>query len=265
MPELGEVEIVRLNLEKWWVGRACEDVLLVDNQLLTMGTEDDLQRIFASVCTAARRRGKYLMVDFDGGETVIFHFRMTGKIAPIEDTAERFVRLAWKVDGQWLGFKDSRRLGHVDIFEPGAIAEYAPLNKMGPEPHDMDGTTLKDAVGHRKLKNALMDQSVIAGVGNIAVSEVFFRNGIAPDAHADDLSDKDWDDLAAALITFFDQVIEEQAADEVQYLNQGKVKNPFDVYQREGEACVVCSTPIERTKVAGRSSYFCPTCQTLGA
>lgn len=258
MPELGEVEISRQNLVRWWQGKGATEVLTHDPEVLTRGELNRLESVLTSRCEAVCRRGKYLWAEF-ADANVVFHYRMTGKITREPEPEPRFARLAWRVDDAWLVFKDSRRLGHIEIVESD-MSEYPPVAKLGPEPHDLTGEQLRDRVGARTLKHALLDQRVVAGVGNIAITEVFFELGIAPDAHAQDLDGSDWEILARGLVDFFDRVVAEHAADEIEYVNTTS-HNPFKVYRREGEPCPVCETPIRRTRVASRSSYFCEKCQ----
>lgn len=259
MPELGEVEIARRNLEKWWVGRAASQVRVYDPKVLTSGG-DRLEPALLSVATQACRRGKYLFVRFEAGDVVVFHFRMTGQITRGNSSEPQFVRLAWRVDDAWLAFRDARRLGHVDVFSASEFAAYEPISEMGPEPYDVDGPGLAQRVGKRGLKAALLDQSVVAGVGNIAVSEVFWTLGLKPDIGGQELSRQQWQDLARGLREFFDAVVSEQASDDLVYVSQGG-DNPFHVYGRLGQACPRCGHAVTRTKVAGRSSYYCPDCQ----
>jgi formamidopyrimidine-DNA glycosylase len=268
MPELGEVEIVRRNLENWWVGESASNVQLLDDDLLKRGSADDLNRAMRQKAVAARRRGKYLWMEMERGDVVMFHFRMTGKITTEAGPQPDYARLAWQIanlasGNGWLVFKDSRRLGQVEWFAPGELQDYEPIAEMGPEPYGLTGDDLRQLLPERRqLKTALMDQRVIAGIGNIAISELFWRLRIPPRVKAGALSGDTIDRLAVELPKFFDQLIERQMADEVIYMTSGKAAhNPFDVYGREGEACARCDTEIERTKVGGRSSYFCPACQ----
>ncbi len=263
MPELGEVEIVRRNLESWWVGETASEVLLLDADLLKRGSSDDLERSLRSKAVAARRRGKYLWMEMEQGDSLMFHFRMTGKITTEPCPNPDFARLAWQTSSGWLVFKDPRRLGQVEWFAPGEIERYEPIAEMGPEPYGLDGADLRRLLpARRQLKSALMDQRVIAGVGNIAISELFWRLQFAPDIKTAELSAGQLDALATEMPVFFDELIERQMADEVVYMTSGKAaENPFDVYAREGEPCPRCGTTLQRTKVHGRSSYYCPACQ----
>lgn len=259
MPELGEVEIVRRNLEKWWIHQSAKEVVVLDKKVFSSGGPR-FEAVMAQAAIKAERRGKYLFVTFEHGDVIIFHFRMTGIISLEPAPDARFMRVAWRVDDGWLSFKDARRLGHIDVLSASEFAAYASIANMGPEPNDTTGAELKERAGKRILKAALMDQSVIAGVGNIAVSEVFWRLALAPEVRANQLTAAQWDLLSDGLALFFAQVIESDASDEIQYVNQGG-PNTFDVYGRLDEPCPKCSTSIARLKVSGRSSYFCPSCQ----
>ena len=263
MPELGEVEIVRRNLEKWWVNQSAKQVVILDGDVFSSG-QDRFETTMTQVAVKAGRRGKYLFVTFANANVIVFHFRMTGKITLEATPDARFMRVAWQVDDGWLSFKDARRLGHIDVFSAEEFENYQPIAKMGPEPFDITGAQLKERAGRRILKSALMDQSVIAGVGNIAVAEVFWRLRLAPDIMAAQLTEIQWDELASGISDFFSEVIEVDEADEIEYVNQGG-PNTFDVYGRLGEPCPRCKTIIARQKIGGRSSYYCPTCQSAAA
>lgn len=267
MPELAEVEIVRRNLDRWWVGHAAQDIVVVDEEFLPSDklTRDALLAALRAPAQAAMRRGKHLWVELGPSRhALLFHLRMTGKIT-LEDSPEaRFTRLAWLLpDRGWLCFKDSRRLGTLEYFAPGLITSSAPINKLGPEPDALDGPALKLRFGRsaRRVKDLLLDQSVIAGVGNIAISEVFWQLGLHPSVVAKQLDDEDYERLSAALTSHFALLLEQEQADEIHYVNQGKANNPFDVYLREGKPCPRCQQPLERLTFGGRSTYYCPSCQ----
>lgn len=267
MPELAEVEVVRRNLEKWWLGRPAREVRLLDSKSLKQGSLRELEAAFLTPLEALSRRGKYLTAHFESGDAVVFHFRMTGKIVLSETPEPRFARLAWLIDGVgWGVFKDQRRFGEVHLLGPGGLAAYEPLMKMGPEPEDLTLEELRAKISDRKmLKSALLDQAVVAGVGNIAVSELFWRCGIAPESRGGDLSEAQWEALVVEMPRYFDEVIERSMADEIDYIGEaGGGENIFDVYGHQGEPCPRCGEPIALSRVAGRSSYFCPPCQGGG-
>lgn len=264
MPELAEVEIARENVARWWKGRRATDVRILDPKLLGGADAESLVQAIRRPLIAMHRRGKYLIAEMEGGQHVVFHFRMTGKIVRSDVEAGRFARLAWLVpEVGWLLFKDQRRFGRVELLGVGEFAEYAPLLAMGPEPYGLRAEVLRGRLrGKRTLKAALLDQKVIAGVGNIAVSEVFWRIGLAPDIRVDEVDGAQIEALVADLPVYFDEVIEASRADEIVYLEEGgAAENIFEVYGRKGEFCPRCETVIEREVIASRSSFFCPQCQ----
>jgi formamidopyrimidine-DNA glycosylase len=263
MPELAEVEVARRNLERWWSGRPATQVMVYDPRLLVGTTAEEVSRALGKPLDRIERRGKYLIAHFPGDEHLVFHFRMTGKIIRADVPQQKFTRLAWLIpDTGWLLFKDQRCLGTVEYIGPGELAAYSPLSSMGPEPYDLDGANLRALLPpNRQLKAALMDQNVIAGIGNIAISELFWRVRIAPLARVKDLTQTQFDALAEELPRYFDEVIATSMADEIIYLEERGGENIFECYGREGEPCKRCATPIERITTGGRSSYFCPSCQ----
>lgn len=263
MPELPEVEIARRNLVEWWQGRAAGEVVVVDEKPLRETDAKALVTALQQTAERIDRHGKYTVVHLADESTLIVHFRMTGKIVRCEEPEPKYARLAWKVPGSgWLVFKDQRRLGTVRLLEPGEFDEYEPIQKMGPDALEVSGDELRERLPKRRmLKTALMDQEVIAGLGNIAAIEIMWRMGIGPRAKCGTLSDEQYDELAETIVEFLEYVIAAEQSDEVVYLEESRADNPFDVYGREGEECPRCGTEIERVKVGGRSSYYCPGCQ----
>lgn len=261
MPELPEVEIVRRNLERWWQGEAADEVWVLDPKLLRDTDPDALAQALRHRCETAGRRGKYLFCELAGGRAVVFHFRMTGKIICADGPEPDYARLSWRVGDAWLAFTDPRRLGHVELVD--ALADYTPIQKMGPEPEGLDADDLRELLPERRmLKTALMDQEVIAGLGNIAASEVMWRLKVAPRAKVGELSDAQFDALPEAIMGWVEDTIAAESGDEVEYLALGRDDNPFTVYKRDGEPCPRCGTAIDKAKVGGRTSWYCPSCQS---
>ena len=263
MPELPEVEIARRNLEQWWQGEAATEVVVVDDKPLQDTEPDALVDALKKRADRIDRHGKYIAVHLEDGSTVLIHFRMTGKIVRCEEPEPTYARVAWKVpDRGWLVFKDQRRLGTVRLLAPGEFDDYEPVQKMGPDALEVTGELLCERLPKRRmLKTALMDQEIIAGLGNIAAIEIMWRMGLGPRVKCGELSEDDCEQLAETIRTFLRQVIDVEQADEVVYLEESRADNPFDVYGREGETCRRCEASIRRMKVGGRSSYFCPECQ----
>lgn len=270
MPELPEVEIARRNLERWWQGKTASEVVVVDEKPLRETDPEALVSALKQTAEAVERYGKYILVRVADGSTVLIHFRMTGKIVRCDEPEPKYARVSWKVPASngaepgWLVFKDQRRLGTVRLLAPGEFESYEPVQKMGPDALEVTGDMLCERLSKRRmLKTALMDQEVIAGLGNIAAIEIMWRMELGPRVKCGALSEADCERLADEIKRFLLGVIEVEQADEVVYLEESRADNPFDVYGKEGEPCPRCGTAIGRVKVGGRSTYFCPTCQGL--
>ncbi len=262
MPELPEVEIARRNLETWWTGKAAAEVVICDEKLLDETDAEALVAALKQPLDHMERRGKYNVARMADGSTLLIHFRMTGKIVRADSPDIDYARLAWKLADTWLVFKDQRRLGHVRLLAPGEFEEYEPVQKMGPDALELTGEVLCERLPERRmLKTALMDQEIVSGLGNIAAIEVMWRQKIAPRAKCGDLSEAECRKLAETIVDFLEEIIEREQSDEVVYVEEDGSQNPFDVYGREGEPCPRCGTSIERKKIGGRSSYYCPNCQ----
>lgn len=263
MPELPEVEIVRQNLETWWSGRAADRVVIHDEKLIGGAEPEAVVAQFQQPLREPVRRGKYLSGIFEDDSVAVFHFRMTGKIIRAEGPDPEYARMAWRVSpGEWLVFKDPRRLGQLDCCTPEEFDAYPAFEKMGPEPLDLSGEDYAELFSERRLvKSSMLDQQTVVGLGNIATSEVMWRVGLPPRAKGGDLDEQDWADFADAVRGWARDVLDAEAGEEVEYLAEGRDDNPFAVYGREGEPCPRCGATIDRVDVSGRSTYFCPNCQ----
>lgn len=270
MPELAEVEIVRLNLERWWKKEA-QEVIFFDEKF-EKDQRIELENALRSPPIAFIRRGKHLVVKTQNGG-IYFHLRMTGKIISSQIPELRFARLAFRVSPgnivntitkPWLIFVDSRRLGSIEFLEDNEIAKI--FEKLGPEPYDISVQYFNERIGKRRLlKAALLDQKIVAGLGNIAISELFWEYEISPEEKWATLEKVKKEALCKGMGPYFDAIIASQAGEEVNYMNEKGAENPFNIYGRLGEKCPRCETVISRMKVAGRSSYYCPQCQPLSS
>lgn len=261
MPELPEVEIAARQLRAWTAGRSIVSFELLDPRLLK--EPDALPALAGARFGVVTRRGKYLILPTDRADLVM-HFRMTGKVVP--DRASQYSRLRIGLDdGLKLAFEDARRLGELRVLPPGAAPTLPALAAMGPEPwpeRQSGGWWAARFVGARgPIKPALLDQSRVAGLGNIAASELLFRARISPVRPTSSLSAAEWERLGEAAHSFLHDTVNAEEGGEVMYLNQGGAENPFAVYGREGELCPRCKAPILRFVQAGRSTFACSSCQ----
>lgn len=273
MPELPEVETAARNLRRWTAGRRVVEVVLLDRAVVRRGLSTsarDADPDGALALEAAHgplivlRRGKRLGLRI--GETpLLAHLGMTGRFVRQED-APRHARVQLVLDdGPPIFFADARRFGGFATV--AGTVEDALAAGLGPDALDtpLDGPALRAALDARgPLKPLLMDQARIAGLGNIHAAEALWWARLSPFAPGRSLTAASADALAAAITRQLTFALDEVASDEVVYLSDGAhVANPFQVYGREGEPCSACGTAILRDVQAGRSTFWCPTCQPL--
>lgn len=265
MPELPEVEIARRNLERWWLGRRIEAVEALDPEFTRHGEAAQME---GRLVQGVRRLGKFLLLDLEGPLVAVLHLRMTGKVIPEARTQGRTsrARIWWRVGGQRYAFWDARRLGHMDLVEPGQVASLGVLGRLGPEPwpEALSGEALRQRLGdtRRAIKVAIMDQEVVAGVGNIVAAESLWRARIHPLEPASALPLEALEALGRAICEVCAEVVELESGEEVQYINDAgsqAAQNPFMVYR--ASRCPRCQGEVARIKQAGRGSWLCPVCQ----
>lgn len=282
MPELPEVETVRRGLAPVMEGKIIARALVNRLDLRWPFPSDMVARLTGQTVTALRRRSKYLLADLGSGETLLIHLGMSGRILVSGDTLGRFVHdhpPAEKHDhvvldmtgGARITFNDPRRFGAMDLM-PTATAEAHPLlARLGPEPlgNDFNEAYLSAALKGRNtpIKSALLDQRIVAGLGNIYVCETLFRARISPLMRAGTLSAN----RAAFLVPLIRDVLRDAITAGGSSLRDfrqtdgelGYFQHSFDVYGREGEPCrnQGCTGQITRVIQAGRSSFYCPQCQ----
>lgn len=214
------------------------------------------------------RVGKHLLVHVDGSDWWI-HLGMSGWLArrDSEEALPKTTRWAVRSGDHWVGLVDPRIFGRTAAGESAWVRKTAKLDGLGPDARDVEVGVLAERLAgtRRAIKVALMDQSLLAGLGNIQVAEALFRAGIHPKRPAKGLDEGEVAALRKGIRgTLADTLrdLRAQAADEgeVTYMSDGG-DNPFQVYGREGEPCVRCGGPIARIVQGGRSTFFCPSCQ----
>jgi len=270
MPELPEVETIRRGLAPALLGRTITAVVLRHTRLRLPLAPELLEILPGQRVRAVDRRAKYLLLCLDQG-VLLLHLGMSGylRLVPAELAPQRHdhVDLVFD-DGIALRFNDARRFG-VCLWLEGAPESHPLLAGLGPEPWDeaMTGDYLHALAAGRKsaIKNLIMDQQVIVGVGNIYASEALYRAGIAPQAEAGRVSLARWSRLAEVMREVLTQALAAGGTTLRDFRDsQGKpgyFARQLDVYGRAGEACHGCGRPISKSKIGGRSSFFCRHCQ----
>jgi formamidopyrimidine-DNA glycosylase len=277
MPELPEVETIRVALEPHVVGRRFERVAIDDARLvrpfepIAVAAELEGERV-----AALDRRGKYLIVRFDSGRALLIHLRMTGSLrhaasGTLADDPHR--RAVVKLDdGSDVAYRDVRRFGTWHLLEPEEVDDYL-AQRLGGEPLERSFTAKRlgeQLAGKRApLKAALLDQRTVAGLGNIYVDEALWRAQLHPLREAGTLDTDELTRLTKAIREALRAGIARQGASLRDYSTpdggRGRMQDRFRVYGREGEPCLRCGTPIDKIRVGGRGTWYCPQCQVQAA
>lgn len=261
MPELCEVQIMTENLERWMLGQRVESIEVVDERLSPLKSSP------IGIVNRVWRRAKYSIVEFETF-SVVLHYRMTGQVV-LEDETSRFVRFRWILDTtDQIGFMDPRKFGTVDVVANDELDQWFKAKKLGQEiwPVVRDGAWWENVYKGVKspLKTALLKQDRVVGIGNILASEFCFASGLSPFEKTNTLTSEDWTRLATSAHLRIEAILLEERSEKIGFLFEG-AKNPeaFQVYGREGEACPVCSSSIQKVQQSGRATYFCSTCQSV--
>ncbi len=270
MPELPEVEYVARQLREALVGsRITRTEVLWPRAVSRMTPEALIARLTGRRVLAVGRRAKYLVLTLDSGESVVIHRRMSGnlRLARADEDAP-YTRVAFLLsNGRRLLFTDPRKFGRITVVTPDELP--ALFGRLGPEPLDTDFTpeVLAQRLGRssRAIKVALLDQSVVAGLGNIYADEALFRARIHPLRSASSLTPDEitalHEGIQSALRTGIEHGGTTFGRHRGLYDEPGSNLEHVQVYQRTGQPCLRCGAPIERIRVAQRSAHFCPQCQ----
>lgn len=263
MPELPEVELCAEKLRAWAVGRTILGVRAQDGPPLRGDTTPAVlsAALVGHKITAVDRHGKQLALRTSGGSALLVHLGMTGDWARGHEGA----RLVLELDDGPLSMRDVRRLGRVRVVPSDGVESAREWAELGPDALDEVGKKgrLARCLSATKLpiKVALMDQSKVAGVGNIYASEACFVARIDPRREARTLATEDFDRLGKAITAAMRKTLRQGRRDpDFVYLSEGG-ENRFEVYGREGGPCPRCETEIVRFEQAGRSTFACPACQ----
>jgi formamidopyrimidine-DNA glycosylase len=277
MPELPEVETVRRDLEARIIGCTITACWISPDapRLVQLVTPDEFCRQLVGRSIAGlRRRGKYLIVDLDDERAWVMHRRMSGNMLYRRpaDPLDQWVRATFSLDdGHELRWTDLRKFGTMWIVEDATMV----MEALGPEPLDAAFTpqVLRERAGRRSapIKSVLLDQSVLAGMGNLYTDEALHYAKIHPRRPANKLKPSDWLRLHEGILDALRMGIEARGSSLGTTLRDhvnidgdpGRNQETVKAYGREGEPCFICATAMRRIKVGGRSSVFCPKCQPV--
>lgn len=274
MPELPEVETIKRVIEPQIQGLVIKKVTVRRPEVLAYPDADTFcKTLTGQVISEMARRGKFLMILLTDGDRIILHLRMTGGLllTPSDYPEEKHTHIVFSLNnGMELRFSDMRRFGRFWLIQKDEADTYSGTHKLGIEPLTEAVTFeyLHTHFGKRKktVKECLLDQSVIAGIGNIYSDEILFTAKIHPARAASSLSEKEWKTLAAVIperISYYIETNKISAEEYLQTKGRDYRNTPFlQVYGQAGKPCPKCGETLCRMVIGGRSSVYCPVCQT---
>lgn len=279
MPELPEVETIRLGLQKYLVGKKVERVEIRLPKIF----EGDSKKIVGAQITGVRRFGKALVIDLDNDFSLAVHVKLTGQLVYVGRDRPRDSKISSKVgqvpnafthvifylsEGVRLFYNDIRQFGWLRVLYTPDVGEMKFIQELGPEPFkDLTLEKFKEILRGKAtaIKVLIMDQKRIGGVGNIYANDALYLAKINPKRAAKDLTEEDVESLYEAIHTVLKKGLELGGSSEHTYVNvlgeEGEYQKHMLVYGKAGKACTKCGSRIIRTTLGGRGTFFCFVCQ----
>ncbi len=267
MPELPEIETIKNELSPWLRGQNFTQVIIFDPKIIfNAPVKEFCHQLIMQKVEKIDRRGKYLIFNLTSKQVLIMHLRMTGALLLNPKRIDSYARAAFNFsNGIQVVFSDRRRLGILYLVQNANTV----VGKLGPEPLGENFTPITLAKilkkHHIPVKAALIDQNLIAGIGNMYADEILFAARINPLRKADVLSSQEIQTLHHCIHETLWPAIADKGASVDTYTRPsgqfGTAQFNFKVAHRYGETCAICNTPLQRVSVRGRGSYFCPHCQ----
>ena len=269
MPELPEVEFARSCLSRWLGGRTLTKVEADPTRVIRGAPPKAFAGLARDRLEKIERRGKWLLLRFASARGVLAHLGMTGKfeLARRGAPAVRWSRVRFtRSDGAVVHYRDPRQFGHLRVAPLSELLTTEPLKSLGPDakdhPPSASALTARLHRSRRKIKEVLMDQTVIAGLGNIQVTEALFLARIHPARRADSLTAAEVRRIRQAIGKSLARTLAMNSGDKITYVEESKrVENPFLVYGKANSPCPKCEAPLEKMVIGGRTSAFCTACQ----
>ncbi len=275
MPELPEVEVICRGLRPFLVGRVVTAIRCSGKSLRhPIPMEAMKLEVLNQKITGVNRRAKVLQINFQAGGMLLIHLGMTGNLGIFPPSAKqaKHDHVLWSLDNSTeLRYNDSRRFGSIRFLSPDEVGsrEETIFKTTGPEPFsdEFSAKYLQDRAKGKNLavKLFIMTNQTVAGIGNIYANESLFAAGIRPTKPTQSLTRKEWGRLVIEVRKVLSRAIECGGSTISDFLNASQGKGYFQinftVYGREAKECTRCSTKIEKLKIGGRASYYCPNCQ----
>lgn len=269
MPELPEVETVRKGLKTLAVGKTIDHIDVKVPSIIVGDSQQFQHKLCGQTLRDVKRRGKFLRLLFDDVE-VLSHLRMEGKyfLQAKDEPVDKHVHVRFFfTDHNVLNYRDVRKFGRLQCFPKGEAVNSPSLRLLGVEATDVTGEALFERLKPYRsaIKTVLLNQKVVAGLGNIYVDEVLYLAEVHPECAANTVPEDKCECLAQAMRQVMEKAIEARGTTIRTYTNafgeNGTYQIQLKVYGREGEPCPKCGTTIQKIKVGGRGTHFCPKCQ----
>ncbi len=271
MPELPEVETIARSLRRFLPGKAISTCSICYSKILTNKPDHFKKNVCRNTFRAVERHGKYLFLKLDRGITLAIHLRMTGQllILPRKQGTDRHTHLELFLNSSpnKLVYRDVRKFGRITLLEQVSIQEFVHKLKLGPDALGVRETSVWPFFRSRDrmLKALLLDQSFIAGLGNIYTDEVLFLARLLPERKSGTVSRSEFRTLLNRMHEVLQKAVANGGTTFSDYREPGGKKGRHQqallVYKRQSLPCVRCDRPIEKIRVAGRGTYFCSFCQ----
>ncbi|MCQ2786921.1 MAG: DNA-formamidopyrimidine glycosylase [Bacilli bacterium] len=274
MPELPEVETVKRGLIKSVKGRTFKDVKIIHKNIVEGSEQAFINALKNKKIIDIKRKAKYLIFELSGKENLLGHLGMEGKFIPGDSikNKSKYLRVLFTFkDGSILNFDDSRCFGWLAIRDKKDYLTTLPLSKIGVEPIDpkinIDEVYKEIHKSHRTIKETLLDQTIVAGLGNIYVDETLYRANISPLSKANLLSKSDVANILKHAKDVLLMAIKHNGTTVFSFHwdkgHSGEFQKFLKVYGKKGKPCESCGTPLVKIKIGGRGTTYCPKCQKL--
>jgi formamidopyrimidine-DNA glycosylase len=273
MPELPEVETIVRGLQKTVVGKKIRSIKVIFPGIVKQDTKKFRKNVEKAKIIRVRRRGKYILIDLSNGNTILAHLGMTGNFLLVKSSSplnkHDHLIIRFYENHKELRYNDQRKFGKIKSFFTFKEKTVSELKKLGPESLNISSSDFVDLFKKRKgrIKSALLNQQILAGLGNIYADESLFEAKIHPEQKAEKLSPRKLKELRQAIQIILRKAIKTGGSSIENYYNVngeiGSFQLQHKVYGREGLFCKRCKTKIKRIKISQRSSYFCLKCQPL--
>jgi len=271
MPEIVEIDILRQEVGDQLKGAVVKEAFVNKESILNVSRDEFSLLLRDKKIVGTRRKGKVLIIDFSSDISIAIHFLLTGTLRLLQKFDKRSLQVGFVLkNGDCLAISGIMRGGFVKILDSNAVFDAPRLKKLGIDAMDKEFTeeAFKKIIkenGKKRIKQILMDQSIIAGIGNAYSDEILFNAGVLPTRKANTLMNEEIKKIYQSMYKIFNESFQYGGESVLTFVHldgkKGEYHKHFKVHKREGEPCDVCGSLIESVKVGGRRSFFCPHCQ----